>query len=104
VIDTIKALFTYFTALTIVVGGGLILYLTRGEANAQNLQLIVSGFMGAALQFLFNRETQTQTARQSAAATAAATPTLTATAGPPASVTATPSAPAATGEFTGGAP
>lgn len=95
-IDTIKASFTYTTALLIIAGGGYILYTTYQDPNAANLHLIVSGLMGAAMQFLFNRETQTQTARQAAASTAAsaaAQPTTTVSAGPPVTVTSVPSEP-----------
>jgi membrane associated rhomboid family serine protease len=65
--DTIKVLFTYLIATLIIVGGGAMLFFTRldpPESNSQNLSLVVAGFVGAAVQFVFNRETQTQTARQ----------------------------------------
>jgi membrane associated rhomboid family serine protease len=95
-VETVKASFTYLTALLIIVGGGAMLFFTYADSAAQNLQLIVSGLMGAAMQFLFNRETQTQTARQAASATAAAAaaqPTTILSAGPPATVTSTPGTP-----------
>lgn len=63
--DTIKAFFTYVTALTIVIGGLAVLYLTRGEASSANLQLIVSGLMGAATTFLFVQENSTRSQRAS---------------------------------------
>jgi membrane associated rhomboid family serine protease len=72
--DTIKAIFTYIIATIIIVGGGLMLFYTRldpPESNSQNLSLVIAGFIGAAVQFVFNRETQTQTARQQERATAA---------------------------------
>lgn len=96
--DTIKAFFTYAIALLIIVGGFAILYLTRldpPESNSQNLSLVMAGFIGAAIQFVFNRETQTQTARQSERATAAgiaSQPTVTTNSGPPATTTVTPPA------------
>jgi len=72
--DTIKLIFTYAIALIVIVGGGAVLYATRldpPESNSQNLSLVLAGFIGAAIQFVFNRETQNQTARQVTNATAA---------------------------------
>lgn len=69
-IDTIRALFTYTTALIIVVGGGLIIYVSRADPDAVDVVAIVAGFMGAALTFLFSSETQTRTARQTNTASA----------------------------------
>jgi hypothetical protein len=63
-VDTIRAVFTYTTALVIVVGGGAIIYVSRSEPAAADVVAIVAGFMGAALTFLFSSETQTRTARQ----------------------------------------
>lgn len=70
-VDTIRALFTYITALIVVIGGGAILYLTYADDAASNLLVMVGGFIGFALQFLFGQETATRSARQSAAATLA---------------------------------
>jgi hypothetical protein len=69
-IDTIRALYTYTTALIIVVGGGVIIYVSRAEPGSADVVAIVAGFMGAALTFLFSSETQTRTARQSNTAAA----------------------------------
>jgi hypothetical protein len=69
-IDTIRAIFTYTTALIIVVGGGAIIYVSRAEAGSADVVAIVAGFMGAALTFLFSSETQTRTARQTNTASA----------------------------------
>lgn len=66
-VDTIKATITYLTALLLIVGGMIFLYLTRldpADSNTSALIPLVAGFVGAAIQFLFNRETQQQTARQ----------------------------------------
>lgn len=71
-VDTIKALATYLIALVIVVGGFLVLYLTRSDIAASDTRVIIAGFMGSAITFVFTRETQTQTGRQTAAATVAA--------------------------------
>lgn len=62
--DTIKALFTYAIAFVIVVGGGYVLLVTGGNADFSDTRVVVAGFMGTALAFVFGRETQTQTARQ----------------------------------------
>jgi peptidoglycan/LPS O-acetylase OafA/YrhL len=75
-VDTIKAVFTYVIAAFIVVGGFLVLYTTRldpPESNSQNVALVVSGFIGSAITFVFGSEVQTRTARQAAASTAAST-------------------------------
>lgn len=63
-IDTIRAVFTYIMAMMIVVGGGLMIFLTRNESAASDLRVIIAGFMGAAIAFTFGQETQTRTARQ----------------------------------------
>lgn len=72
--DTLKLIFTYVIATIVIVGGGLMLYASRldpADSNSQNLSLVLAGFIGAAIQFVFNRETQTSTARQVERATAA---------------------------------
>lgn len=73
-IDTIRALFTYLIATIVVVGGGAILFTAR-DPTSSDLRVVVAGFIGSALTFVFGSEVQTRTARQSAAATAAATTT-----------------------------
>lgn len=62
-VDTIRAVATYAIAITVVVGGGLLLYDTRDEP-ASDLAVIVAGFIGSALTFVFGSEVQTRTARQ----------------------------------------
>ena len=93
-IDTIKVAYTYSIATFIVVGGMVVLYLTRLDPPeaSQNLSLVVAGFVGAAIQFVFNRETQTSTARateRGIAQGAASQPTVT-TGGQPPTTTITP--------------
>jgi zinc transporter ZupT len=77
--DTIKALFTYLTAFILVIGGLLVLYLSSGVPNASNLQVIVAGFIGSALTFLFVQENSTRASRsaerQMGIGASAATPT-----------------------------
>jgi hypothetical protein len=72
-IDTIRALFAYGIAAVVVVGGGLLLFVSRGEVGIADLQVVMAGFIGSALTFVFGQEVQTRTARQAAASTAAAT-------------------------------
>lgn len=67
-IDTLRALFTYTAALIVLIGGGILLYATPDP----DLRVMVGGFMGASIQFLFAQEVATRTARQSATATLAA--------------------------------
>lgn len=82
-IDTIKALFTYATALVVVAGGLAIIFFH----DDSEVRVITAGFVGAALQFLFGQEIQTRTARQHVQAQ----PTLAASAnGGVATATATP--------------
>jgi len=71
-IDTIRALFTYISALVILIGGGALLFATYADPQANSLLVMVGGFIGAAIQFLFGQEIATRTARQSTAATLAA--------------------------------
>jgi hypothetical protein len=75
-LDTIKAIFTYFIVMILVVGGGWMLYSMRldpPESGSGTLSLAIVGFIGGALTFLFGQEVQTRTARQAAASTAAST-------------------------------
>lgn len=73
-VDTIRALFTYLIAFTVVIGGGAILYGTHLDTVRTDLPTVVAGFIGSALTFVFSAEVQTRTARQSAASTLAAQP------------------------------
>jgi hypothetical protein len=76
-LDFLKLLFSYGTALLVVAGGMYILYITRSEPTADNLQLVISGFIGAALTWLFGETTRSSTARQTSRALAiTANPTL----------------------------
>lgn len=63
--DTIKAFFTYATALVVVLGGFLVIYLTRADETSSQIQLLIGGFIGSALTFLFVQENSTRQARQS---------------------------------------
>lgn len=78
--DTIKTFMTYLTAYTLVVGGLAIIYLTRGDVAASEIRLLIAGFIGAAITFLFSE-------RVAASASANATPSTTyVNAQPPATV------------------
>ena len=66
--DTIKLLFTYVIALVVIIGGGAMLYFTQDG----DLHLVVAGFMGAAITFVFNRESATQATRAAQSSAAAA--------------------------------
>jgi hypothetical protein len=96
VADNIKLTFTYVIALVVIVGGLYMLYQTRldpPEADVQGMRLLLSGFIGMALQYVFNRETATATARQverTYNSAMASQPTTTVTSGPPATATITP--------------
>jgi hypothetical protein len=71
--DTIKLVFTFATVAVVVIGGGLMLYSTQD----QNLQLVLAGFIGAALQWVFSAESATRATRaaQTSAAAGAASVT-----------------------------
>lgn len=67
--DTVKLWFTYITAQIVIVGGGLMLYF----ADDTDLRLVVAGFIGAAITFVFNRESATQATRAAQSSAAQAT-------------------------------
>ena len=69
--DSIKLWFSYGLATIIVVGGGAMLFVSRGEANT-DFALLIAGFIGSAVTFVFNRESATQATRAASQATAAA--------------------------------
>lgn len=66
--ELLKALFTYTIAAAVVIGGGIMLYLSRVDANIEDLRVVVAGFIGSSLTFLYGQEVQTRTARQSVTA------------------------------------
>jgi hypothetical protein len=79
-VDLVRAVFTYATALVTVLGGGAMIFVSRGDPAATDTIAIMAGFVGVALNFLFGAEVQTRTARQAAASTAAAASVTAATA------------------------
>lgn len=80
--DTIKTALTYFTAYSLVIGGLVIIYLTRSDVDATEIRLLMAGFVGAATTFLFSERV--------AASAVSNQPTVTTTAGPPPTTTITP--------------
>lgn len=66
-VDTIKAIFVFFIATVVVIGGGLMLFVSRSEGNS-DFALLIAGFIGSSLTFVFGQEVQTRTARQTTAA------------------------------------
>ena len=71
-IDTIRALFAYGIAACVIIGGGAsLIFVPDLDANTA---LVLAGFIGSAMTFVFGQETATRTARQQASATLAAGP------------------------------
>jgi hypothetical protein len=70
-VDTIKAAFTYATAALLALGGMAAIYFSRLDPTASDSRVVIAGFVGASITFLFNQEVQTRTARQAAAQTLA---------------------------------
>ena len=81
--ENFRAIMAPFTAYTIIVGGGYILFQTYADTAAANLHLIVSGLMGGAATFLFGEAVQRRAGESQ--------PTVTTTPGPPPTTTITPS-------------
>jgi hypothetical protein len=69
--DDVKLWFSYGLAAVIIVAGGAALFYARNEGNS-DFSLLFAGFIGAAIAFVFNRESATQATR-AAQATQAAT-------------------------------
>lgn len=68
--DTIKLAFTYIIAATIIIGGGAMLFYSRNEGNT-DFSLLLAGFIGSAITFVFGRETATQATRAAQSSQAA---------------------------------
>jgi len=60
--DGIKLWFSYSLAAVIIVAGGAALFYARNEGNS-DFSLLFAGFIGAAITFVFNRESATQATR-----------------------------------------
>jgi hypothetical protein len=64
--DKLKLLFTYLTALLLIVGGGAMLFAIRldpADSGSATLSLAIVGFIGAAVQFVFSSESATRATR-----------------------------------------
>jgi hypothetical protein len=71
--DTIKLWFSYSLAAVIIIGGGIMLFVSRNEANS-DFSLLIAGFIGGAISFVFNRESATQATRAAERKAAAGNP------------------------------
>lgn len=80
--DTIRTVFTYVTALIVIVGGGALVVIPT-QLDANTLLPFLTGAIGTVLGFVFGE--------RSSASGAANQPTVTTTPGPPAVTTVTPS-------------
>jgi hypothetical protein len=80
----VKDFIAPITAMGMIFGGGIFLFLTLGieGARVESSHLVVSGLMGGAAQYLFGADIQ-QRANSSV-------PTITTTAGPPPVTTVSP--------------
>ena len=60
--DTVKIVFVYGMAAVVIIGGGIMLFVSRNEANT-DFALVVAGFIGSAITFLFGQESATRAVR-----------------------------------------
>lgn len=86
-IDSLKVLFTYGVATLMILGGLIFLLVTRLDPpnTSQDIALAIVGFIGISLNFVYMRETATNSARQTERAVAiqAPQPTVTVSGNPP---------------------
>jgi len=70
--DTIKLFFTYSIAAIVIIGGGAMLYFSRLDPPEaiNNLQLVIAGFIGAAISWVFSSESSTRATRAAQSSTA----------------------------------
>lgn len=80
--DTIRTVFTYVTALVVIVGGGALLVIPT-QLEPDQLLPFLTGAIGIVLGYVFGE--------RSAASAAANQPTVTTTPGPPPTTTVSPS-------------
>lgn len=62
-VDLVRALFTYTAALVVIMGGFALIYFTRSDTSAAEIRLLIGGFIGSALTFLFVQENSTRASR-----------------------------------------
>jgi hypothetical protein len=60
--DAVKLLFTYTLAAVVIIGGGVMLFVSRNEGNTE-FALVIAGFIGGAIQFVFGQEAATRAVR-----------------------------------------
>ena len=79
--DTVRTVFTYVTALVVIVGGGLLVIIPT-QLDADTLLPFLTGAIGTVLGYVFGERT--------ASSAIANQPTVTSSAGPPQVTTITP--------------
>ena len=82
--DTIRTVFTYVTALVVIVGGGLLVVIPT-QLDPTTLLPFLTGAIGTVLGYVFGERT--------ASSAIANQPTVTTSAGPPPTTTITPAGP-----------
>lgn len=60
--DTIKLVAVYATAIIVIVGGLAMLFYSRNEGNS-DFSLLMAGFIGSAMAFMFGQESATRAVR-----------------------------------------
>ena len=80
--DTIRTVFTYLTALVVIVGGGALVIIPT-QLDPETLLPFLTGAIGTVLGYVFGERT--------ASSAVANQPTITHTPGPPPTTTVTPS-------------
>ena len=70
--DTVKLIVVYAMASIVIIGGGAMLFVSRNEGSTE-FALVIAGFVGAAIQFLFGQESATRATRAAQASAAQAT-------------------------------
>lgn len=80
--DTIRTVFTYVTALVVIVGGGALVIIPT-QLDPETLLPFLTGAIGTVLGYVFGERT--------ASSAVANQPTVTTTPGPPPTTTITPS-------------
>lgn len=88
--DTIRTIFTYVTALVVIVGGGLLVVIPT-QLDPTTLLPFLTGAIGTVLGYVFGERT--------ASSAVANQPTVTTSVGPPPSVTVAPPVDVDRGDF-----
>jgi hypothetical protein len=84
--DNLKLIFTYSIALILIVGGLVMLYAIRldpKDSASTSYGLLIAGFIGSAVTFVFQREAATQATRAAQSSNAAGVASATGTTPPP---------------------